>query len=323
MAFLPNYCENIPRPFCRVTKEFHHGLPLRVDTLDELTPDFWNQLSANPSAIFLLKCFPEKINWTRLSSNPSAIDLLEKHPDRIDFQSLSSNPNAVHLLKRNLDKVDWEWLSNNPGAISILKAYPHKIHWTYLSSNPNAYELIRNNLEKISWIVLSSNPCAVPILRCNMDKIHWGELSRNESEAAMDLLEEYPDKIHWPGLCRNPYAMRFLLQPSAHISREIYANPLAYRYLPHKFEEDPSDIPFSIVTYNPRLGDVLHYYPFDDTVDDDPDNLIWIVSHPDIFEDIWVEYDYEGIEEAFRDLHAELRWRVTPYDPPFLGVSAL
>lgn len=310
MAFLPHYCENIPRPYMQVTKEFHSGLPVNLDTLEEQHPSFWRDLSANPSAMFILERYPEKINWKRLSENSSAIELLEQHPDRIDYARMSTNVNAVHLLKKHLDKVDWKSLSSNPGAISILKEHPDKIDWICISHNPNAYHLICNNLDKVNWNLLSRNPCAVPILRQNIDKVNWSQLSRNESEAAMDLLEEHPEKIHWPNLCRNPYAIRFLVQPDAEIYRDIYANPLAYRHLPHQFEKDPSGIPFSVVTSNPRIGDLLHYYPFDDTVYNDPDNLAWVASHPDIFVEFWVEYDYDGIEYAFHDLNTELLSRV-------------
>jgi hypothetical protein len=65
----------------------------------------------------------DKINWNNLSANPNAIDLLKKQinidPDKLDWLKLSKNPNAIDLLKKNQDKIRWAWFSLNP---SIFKA---------------------------------------------------------------------------------------------------------------------------------------------------------------------------------------------------------
>jgi hypothetical protein len=39
---------------------------------------FWNFISLNPNAIYLLENNIDKINWNNLSLNPNAIHILEK-----------------------------------------------------------------------------------------------------------------------------------------------------------------------------------------------------------------------------------------------------
>jgi ribosomal protein L24E len=102
-------------------------------------------LSENPSAIRLLKRFPELINFRLLSSNtnPEAIQLLEQNPEKINSIHLSYNKTteAIQLLERNPDKIEWYCLSTNPAAIKMLERNPDKIHWNILSKNPAIFEI--------------------------------------------------------------------------------------------------------------------------------------------------------------------------------------
>jgi hypothetical protein len=78
----------------------------------------WANLSSNtnPEAIELLKKKRRKISWGKLSANSSAIKLLKETPTKIKWNWLSENPNpeAIELLKANPKKIDWKELSGNP-----------------------------------------------------------------------------------------------------------------------------------------------------------------------------------------------------------------
>ena len=100
--------QNNIRPFSRIKYKLKDWISL--EKLD------WENLSANPNAIELLKENPKKIVWQNLSSNPKAIELLKKNQYKINWESLSENPNpeAIELLKENQYKIDWQMLSENP-----------------------------------------------------------------------------------------------------------------------------------------------------------------------------------------------------------------
>jgi hypothetical protein len=165
----------------------------------------WSYLSANPSAIDILKNNIDMIDWVSLSSNtnPEAIDLLrervkeeskmsKKHykdwRNKIDWEVLSQNPNAIDLLKENPHKIDWEYLSANTAAIDWLKENKNAIDWCMLSENPNAIELLKTNPKKIDWYMLCKNPNAIELLKNNPSKIYWKPLCLNEN--AFDLIKE-------------------------------------------------------------------------------------------------------------------------------------
>jgi hypothetical protein len=181
----------------------------------------FNMLSANKNAIELLKDAVDaeeqlteseledlskryKIDWYKLSANPSAVEILKANQDNIEWEFLSqnTNPAAIEILKANFDDIDWDYLSANPAAIDILKANPGKINWRELSKNPSAIELLRKNPEKINWIFLSLNPNAIELLQENEDKIKFKFLSKNPS--AIGLLKKYRDKINWVDISANP-----------------------------------------------------------------------------------------------------------------------
>ena len=88
---------------------------------------FWDGLSSNPKAIYLLEKNLDKIDWSLLSRNPNGISLLQQNLHRVNWKDLSSNPNAIDLLEQNPDKIDWDMLSKNKNAISLLEQNPDKI----------------------------------------------------------------------------------------------------------------------------------------------------------------------------------------------------
>ena len=128
----PNLCKNTS-PL---------AMELIESTIDQLSANAWDQLSANPAAIHLIEKNMNRVNWTYLSSNPSAFHLLMQHPDRISWLQFSKNTNplAIEYMKKHLDKVNWHVLSANPAAIEILKNNQDKISWYWLSGNSAIFE---------------------------------------------------------------------------------------------------------------------------------------------------------------------------------------
>jgi hypothetical protein len=165
----------------------------------------WSYLSANPSAIDILKSNIDMIDWASLSvnANPLAIDLLRVRANeeskmskkyykawrnKIDWDVLSGNPIAIDLLRENPHKINWEYLSGNPSAIKLLEEYPNAIDWSMLSENPSAIELLKANPKNIDWYMLCKNPNAIELLKANRAKINWKALCLNEN--AFDLIKE-------------------------------------------------------------------------------------------------------------------------------------
>jgi len=77
------------------------------------------QLCKNPNVIhFIERLDPEELDWQYLSANSSAIDILKKNPKKIDWRWLCKNPNAHVFMatefENQIDKIDWRWLSANP-----------------------------------------------------------------------------------------------------------------------------------------------------------------------------------------------------------------
>ena len=195
----------------------------------------WSYLSANPSAIDLLKSNIDMIDWVSLSTNtnPRAIDLLrervkeenkmsKKHykiwRNKIDWDVLSGNPIAIDLLRENPHKINWVYLSGNPSAIDLLRENPHKINWEYLSGNPSAIKFLEEYPNAIDWSMLSKNPNAIELLKANRAKINWNALCLNNN--AFDLIKEryeyeisltpkeykqlkYRNKLDWKLLSKN------------------------------------------------------------------------------------------------------------------------
>ena len=195
-----SFCDNENPEIMDLVKErIEYEKGMSIEELNNLdVPDKldWSYLSANSSAIQLLKDNKNYIDWRELSNNtnPLAIDLLRE-------RAIKEDKMKPKYYKRLNNKINWEFLSNNPIAIDLLKEYPKKIDWTILSGNPNAIELLKSNLKKIDWDILSSNPNAIELLKSNLKKIDWISLSENPN--AIELLETYPKKIYWKYLSKN------------------------------------------------------------------------------------------------------------------------
>ena len=124
--------------------------------------DQWSILSANPSATYLLKKYPEKIDWSRIlyNTNPDAIRIIEQNLDKISsFVYLSDNEIALHIIEKNLDKIkDWIFLSKNKKAMYILEKNLDKVNWKTFSENEAAIDILLKNLDKVCYNRLSKNP---------------------------------------------------------------------------------------------------------------------------------------------------------------------
>jgi hypothetical protein len=180
----------------RLSRE-EYGMLDVADVLD------WCYLTANPSAIDILKANPEKIVWSLLSenTNPLAIDLLRE-------RAVLENNMSKKDYKKLGDKIDWVSLTINPNAIELLKEYPHKIKWEYLSANPAAIDWLKENKNIIDWGMLSENPNAIQLLKENRKKIHWDNLCKNPN--AIQLLKKNRKKINWRLLCLNENAFELI-----------------------------------------------------------------------------------------------------------------
>ena len=203
------FCDNENSEIMELVKkriEYEDGLSKEeYENLDVLDTLDWSYLSANPSAIEILKNNIDMIDWVSLSSNtnPEAIHLLRERAkeeskmskknykiwrNKIDWDVLSVNPIAIDLLRENPHKINWEYLSENPNAIKFLEEYPNAIDWSTLSGNPNAIELLKANPKNIDWYMLCKNPNAIELLKNNPAKIYWKALCLNEN--AFDLIKE-------------------------------------------------------------------------------------------------------------------------------------
>jgi hypothetical protein len=180
----------------RLSRE-EYGMLDVADVLD------WCYLTANPSAIDILKANPEKIVWSLLSenTNPLAIDLLRE-------RAVLENNMSKKDYKKLEDKIDWDSLTANPNAIELLKEYPHKIKWEYLSANTAAIDWLKENKNAIDWSMLSENPNAIQLLKENRKKIRWNGLCKNPN--AIELLKKNRKKINWRLLCLNENAFELI-----------------------------------------------------------------------------------------------------------------
>ena len=191
-----------------LSKNTHPGAVHMIEQHRHLKTVAWDLVSANPSAVYLLKKYPEKIKKYYLNSNPEAIYLLEKNPHWIVPDVLSCNKNGLELLEKMVKCKMYHWnnLCGNPSttAIKIIKNNISKIDFEGLSrnTNPEVIPIIRANIDKCDVITLLKNPIMVPLLKeiqgienFTLTEIEWQFLFCNDSEEAIELIRENFDKI--------------------------------------------------------------------------------------------------------------------------------
>ena len=81
----------LPSDLCRLICDYVGNDRLKP-WVKEIGLISWYWLSANPSAMDLLKANLNKIDWVWLSWNPSAIELLKANPNKIDKDIIWANP---------------------------------------------------------------------------------------------------------------------------------------------------------------------------------------------------------------------------------------
>lgn len=223
----------------------------------------YHELNLNPSAIYLLKQYPQLINPYYLSSNPHAIDLIEQYLPKIYLDHLSMNPCAIKILEKNPELIKWRYITKNPRAIHLIINNMDKIdRYLDLAINENALDFL--NFDMVSWFELSQNPkieheydgltyrlkyknkvkiiktsniimhisqCpnAIHIIEKYIDQINWCYLSSNPN--AIYIIEKNINKINWYNLCNNPNAIHIIennLDKLNHLSLvHLSANPNA------------------------------------------------------------------------------------------------
>jgi hypothetical protein len=176
--------------------------------------------------------------------------------DTRDWFRLSSCPGAVHLLQKNVDKVHIVELCRNPSseAIKLLKTIESDNHFHDYSDY--------SDHEKFEF--LFENPCAGPMLRENLSKINWLSISRNKSQEAMNIVQEYffmlmlenehVTEESLSNLSENEFAISFLEQNPEYIDwKRLSKNPRAIDLL----KENPEKIDWLNLAFNPGAIDLL------------------------------------------------------------------
>ena len=215
-------------------------------TLDELN---WSELSANPTAMCLLRVHENFADYTALSYNPAAIDMLFRNgaPARGTYRmALLTNPACVDLVVPSSSNItsrsEWSSYSRNPAAIDVLAESPECIDWQALSYNPGdgVEDLLRKHIDKVDWKGVSKNPSAIGLLLGNPRKIVLSTLCGNPHPEAIKIIRKHiddngcavnegPNNIDNSMLSENPAAIDILLEHPDIIDYEsISANPAIF-----------------------------------------------------------------------------------------------
>ena len=230
-----------------------------VKNLDKLN---WDNLSANPSAIHILKMYPHKINWEFLSLNENAINLLERNLEKINWNNLSKNPNAIDMLTENMDKIDWGELSRNKNASKLLLDNDKMMDWNMACENENdtiVNKLIRDfyisDLKKKNHFVKNKNERIVKnyvnkYLRTDLEYTTYpsiliyenigyedflyideknlipyeGPICKNENPKIIQYLEKNQTKINYFYLSSNKNAIHILQNNMTKIIWDEFSN---------------------------------------------------------------------------------------------------
>jgi hypothetical protein len=216
-------------------------------------------LSANPSAIEILKKNLGKLEIQGLCRNPNAYDILVKDRDlegTLKYFSYelcqNKNPKIFKLFADNFERFDtkrvWSRIVYNPLAIDIIEKNLDKLDkwaWTALAQMPEAIGIIEKNMDKINFDYLARNPAAKHIIEKNMDKIDFNFLSYNS--AALPILEKNINKINWHNFIyynTNPKKVYLIEQNikkclECYLSNDYYDKPLYFStfFIKYQYEK--------------------------------------------------------------------------------------
>lgn len=148
--------------------------------------DVMNQwLSANEFDVY-------QVNHDTISQIIDAFDDWDYMWDGMCY-AFSTHCSDLEMLRKNINILKWSSLSRNPNAIPILMENQSKINWPSLSANPAAESLLRQNQNRIDWSEAAPNPAINDLILSSTRRNDLGEkICANESDAAMDFLQESP-----------------------------------------------------------------------------------------------------------------------------------
>lgn len=199
-----NLCEN-PNGVSFIEKKLHKFGKKFCKTR------MWETLNTNPSAFYLFKLFPDKINWITFATyqtNHECVPLLEKNIEKVradEWFAILDNILYIDIVMKNLDKIindpfwhmglfcHFEELSKDkldkyvPVIVKYLnmnncEEYVKKNLWAYICENPNAVHIIEKNQDKINLQALCYNYNATHLIEKRLDEIKndgWYNLSGN------------------------------------------------------------------------------------------------------------------------------------------------
>ena len=202
-------------------------------------------LSANPSAIEILKKHPKKVEIQGLCRNPNAYDILvndRKFEETLkyfcDELCCNRNPKIFKLFANNFERFDtrnvWRRIVYNPLAINIIEKNLDKFDewgWSAIAQMPEAIHIIEKNIDKMNFDYLARNKVAIHIIEKNMDKIDFNFLSENPS--ALHILEKNIDKINWSSLINRNYNPKVIYLIEKNIKKCLKC------YLSHGYDDEP------------------------------------------------------------------------------------
>jgi hypothetical protein len=128
-------------------------------------------LSANPSAIPILRKQPDLVDHTYIMWNPAAKDLIAEMKIPIFYGALAVNPAdwAVDMLLSpgvltGHDNIYGLSLNTNSRIVAYLIAHPGLIDWGAFSMNPSAIKYLRENPTKVTKSIYANSAALEPMI---------------------------------------------------------------------------------------------------------------------------------------------------------------
>jgi hypothetical protein len=156
----------------------------------------------------------------------------------------------------NPQYIDWDHIPYNtsPNIGTLFEKYKTTINWNMVCFNQSASNFLSTHLDRINWFILSSNEseCALDILEEYPEYVCFGSLSSNINPRAIKILKENLHKVNWVGLSSNPNAIELLRENID----EIYWYELAYNPNPDSLqlmEENIDKMNKHVMGNNPSL----------------------------------------------------------------------
>lgn len=237
--------------------------------LQNYRPDDWTSFPANPNGMHIVDLYFHNTCSTSFEKFSKQQKICAKKFDEIPIKKyefgywyMFHNPNLETFrcnwesMVSQFDTRDWFRLSSCSGAVNLLEKNIDKIHLIEICRNKSqkAMALLQSindcqdfhdyseytDYEK--WEFLCENPFAGTILRENLTNLNWMSLSRNKSQEAMKIFEEY----FYLCMLQNEYVIEESL---SNLSRNEFAIPF--------LERNPAYIDWKELSKNPRASALL------------------------------------------------------------------